>query len=496
MPRQSSGVPLSGIVLDHNASTSLYLQLYNAISAMILGGTLQIGDKLPATREISKELNISRSTVNHAIDLLLSEGFLETRNRSGTYVSDAIQTELTEFQQREDIQATTDEEMLRHYSPRGKRILETPKQELYIGRNIFNMSSPDYRLFPRKLWLQYYSELLEGLEPEQAGYTEPAGNYSLRCEIARHIRSARGIDCEPEQIVVTSGVQQGLNLLAQVLTSPGDRILVENPGPRIARPPLLAQGLDIVPVPVDGQGMNISALGNRAGRLALITPSKQHPLCMPMSLARRMQILNWADEQDGFIVEDDYSSEFGYRGSPLAPLFALDQRSRVIYLGTFSKTLIPALRMGFMILPKALAPIIAQAMDSMNRSVSHLDQQVLARFIATGNFAKHMRKMRKIYSDRQDLLARLLRSELSDYLSFDRYNAGFHIAAIFRDQSIDEEKLRASCIDHGLYFSPLGYYYHTDADRLRGIGLGFAGYTEDEITYGIGVIKRAFELYS
>ncbi len=493
MARQSSGIPLSGIELDTRSEIPLYIQLYKGISEMIFCKTLKIGDRLPSSREIASDLDISRSTVSYALDLLISEGFIETHDRSGAYVSNAIHTELDEFNKNrltaEDDQIASPPKL----SSRGERLRIAPDPDLHIEDHIFDMGVPDFKSFPIKLWSSLYQKRLRSLDMSSVTYGDPAGYLPLRKNISRHLLTTRGIKCHPDQILITSGVQQATNLISSILLDKDDAVWVENPGPWVAESTFTAHGCKVIPVPVDQYGLVPDDAKDIKARLAFVTPTKHHPLNMPMSLDRRMKLLNWANQENSWIVEDDYSSEFRYEGPPLTPLYTLDTTSRVIYLGTFSKGLMPSLRIGYMVLPVQLAPIMVKGMSILYRSVPTLEQQVLSDFIEFGHFAKHTRRLRKLYGSRQKHLVKELRTHLSDHLSVEYSPSGFHIVAFFKDQSINEQDYKLYCESRKLAPQVMGYYHSGNTPYQKGLLLGFAGTNSEEVSYGISVLKDAFK---
>lgn len=493
MARKSSGISLSGIDLDSSLDVPLYSQLYKGISEMILSGLLKIGDQIPSSREISEELNLSRSTVTHTLELLLSEGFIESHTRSGTYVSREIAAEIEAFRKNRLVKAR------RHVTPeidisqRGKIVTSTEMNKAQSRGHILNVFLPEIREFPHEIWGKIHRKHLKTMTASSVSYPDDSGYKPLRDNIAKYLNTARGIPCSAEQILITSGSQQSFSLINFMLTDIGDKVWIEEPGPRIISGSAKAHGNVIVPIPVDAFGLNPELAADQNARLAYVTSSVQHPMTVRMSLERRMQLLNWANKNNAWIIEDDYASEFRYNEKPIAPLASLDNLNRVVYAGSFGKSLLPSLRIGFLVLPPHLVPALQQAMNVLFRSVSVLTQQVISDFMEEGHFTRHIRKMRSLYARRQYYLVRKVKAELGDFVDTEYSSGGFHIVILFKNSNSNEKLIFEACNSRDIAIEQLNYYYHSNRDKAqKGLVLGFASSTEKEIDYGVSVLKNAF----
>lgn len=364
------------------------------------------------------------------------------------------------------------------------------------GENrLFRAGQPDILHFPHGTWARLVARHARHSLRTVALYQHPQGYLPLRESIAAHIGITRGVHCSPEQIIMTAGSQGALDLAARVLLDPGDRAWVEDPGYLGARGALLAAGARLVPVPVDHEGIVVEA-GKQLGpdaRLVVATPSHQFPTGVSMSLSRRLALLQWASEARAWIAEDDYDSEYRFGGRPLEALQGLDSDRRVIYIGTFSKVLFPALRLGYMVAPVELVSGFVTARRFIDVHVPLLEQLVLADFIAEGHFARHLRRMRLLYRERCDALVGALRQELGDLLAVDVPEAGMHLVAwLPPDMSGKQVAQRAS--EYGLHILPISPTVlptHPQGSRRDGLLLGFACDTPEDLRAGVRVLARA-----
>ncbi|HKW95424.1 MAG TPA: PLP-dependent aminotransferase family protein, partial [Methylomirabilota bacterium] len=398
--------PSSGLLvrLDARDRSGLQRQIRASIQRAILDGVVTPGTRLPSSRALADDLGVSRTTTLLAVQQLQAEGYLTGRRGAGTFVAEELPDDL--LRQR-IIRAGR---RLRHptLSRRGVALVAAPQgaHRLDGPPRAFRIGTPAVDLFPVALWWRLASARLRSITPTQLDYGEPAGLRALREAIADHVQTARGTRCGPEQIVIVAGAQQGLELISRILLDPGDRVWMEEPGYPGARSALVGAGARIVPVRVDAEGLDVEMGARRAGdaRLAYVTPSHQYPLGVPMSLPRRLALLQWASRARAWIVEDDYDSEFRYGARPIPCLHGLDVDGRVIYVGSFSKTLFPALRLGFLIVPADLVDGLVAARAVADQHPPVLDQAILADFIVRGHFARHLRRMRMAYRERLQAL--------------------------------------------------------------------------------------------
>lgn len=453
-------------------TTSLYEQLLEAI----LDGRLAPGQRLPSTRDLADQLTVARSTVTYAYERLTAEGYTTSQVGSGTFVC----TEPVQWRRRRT-------------APGGALLPRRPWPSDPPGTSPppsgwthdFSLGVPDPRLFPHETWRRHVARELRSAERQLPAYRSPAGVGELRAAIARHIGTSRAVDASPDDVIVTRGAQQALDLIARVLVGPGDVVAVEEPGYPQARQLFAASGAEVVGVPVDDEGMTVSALP--AGtRLVYCTPSHQFPLGTPMSVRRRAALLDWASVNDAAIIEDDFDSEFRFGQRSLDPLQHLDTGGRVVYVGTFSKTLLPTLRLGFLVAPTSLRPALIDAKRLTAGFDDPVVQRALARLIDRGEFARHVRRVNRIYGQRHEQIMEGLDGPLAPWLEPVRSAAGLHVAAHLRPElPIDLEAVRQLAMDRGTFVDSLNTYYSAEGSRA-GLVLGFG--LIDDVPGGIEVL--------
>lgn len=460
----------------------LYRQLYNNLRAAILSGRLKRGSRLPSTREMAVSLNVSRNTVLNAFEQLLAEGYLETAPASGTFVS----LHLPEGER------ATDRAALRAVlgkPPRWSRLAESLSTvpSLTVGDQgaerprAFRAGLPALDAFPFKLWGRLVARRARHVDKALLDYQATAGYRPLREAIAAHVTVSRQVRCAADQVVIVSGSQGALDLVARLLVDPGDPVWLEDPGYLGARGAFAGAGARIVPVPVDAEGLRVDVGRKRCpeARLAYLTPSHQFPLGVTLSLQRRLDLLAWARAANAYVVEDDYDSEYRFHGRPLAALQGLDDSGRVIYVGTFSKTLFPALRLGYLILPPTLLDTFLAARAYTEVHAPPLEQGALADFLVDGHFGRHLRHMRALYAERRATLLRAL-----DGLPLEPYAAdtGMHGIA-WLPRGTDDAAVARAAAGHGVDVTPLSRFSLGRHTR-PGLLLGYAGVSPAEIWAG------------
>ncbi|HEX8674701.1 MAG TPA: PLP-dependent aminotransferase family protein [Longimicrobium sp.] len=510
--RRASRHPTPFIVLDPGHRDPLHRQLYNAIRTAIVSGRLPAGSRLPSTRALATETGVSRVTVSAAFDQLRAEGYVEARTGSGTFVREGLP----------DDALHTRRSSLRRTSPAppstAPHVPTAPakRPEGPTGTSAFRIGLPALDLFPVGLWARIAARRWRGVAGEEAerllGYGYPMGYDPLRKAIADYVNLSRGVRCEARQVIVTSGAQQALDLVARVLLKPGEAAWLEDPGYFGARETLRAAGAAIVPVPVDDDGLDTAAgeALNPAARLAYVSPSYQFPLGATMTMQRRLALLDWAGRAGAWIVEDDYDGEFRYVGRPLASLQGLDaERSaaggvpaRVLYVGTFSKTLFPSLRLGYVIVPEALVDTFAAAKAALDRHTATVEQAVLADFIEEGHYTRHVRRMRLVYASRQATLIAAAATHLSRWLDLRPAAAGMHLVGWLRPDvpgGVTDEELSEAANAAGVFVTPLSSY-RTPAPHdgehpapPGGLVFGYAGCSDAMIWDGARRLGRAIE---
>lgn len=491
MPRKPAPSTTSLLArLDPGDSLPLHRQLYEEIRGAIVRGVLAPGERIPSSRGLAEDLRVSRTTVLQALDQLRAEGYLSSLVGSGTRVADVLPESLTRVGVPSAQAADGPPGSL---SRRGEAVAGIPRAVFRVGAEprAFRLGIPGLDLFPRKLWNRLLIRRARLTSVPELDYGRPGGLPTLRETIAAYVASARGVRCRPEQVIVVGGVQHGVAFAARLLLDPGDAAWLEEPGYLAVRSALTAASARIVPVRVDEEGIDVAEGKRRApdARLVCITPSHQYPLGVTMSLQRRLMLLEWAREANAWIVEDDYDSEFRYGSRPLMAVHGLEGGSRVIYLGTFSKSVFPSLRIGFLVVPENLVEAFSRAALYTEQNPGTLQQLVLADFIREGHFGRHLRRMRRAYEERQNLLIDEVRRELRDVITLQSANAGLHLVAHLPQHLADVAVARAA-LACGVEVSPLSTHY-LEPNPGNGLLLGFAAADAPEIGAGVHRLKQA-----
>lgn len=467
------------VAVDPESATPLYRQIYEGYREWVVDGRLRPGERLPSTRRLAEELGVSRLTVSNAFDQLLAEGYCETRAGAGTFVAASLPEDLV----------VPGEGAGRAPSPVSgpRRVAGGAVAELVRtpfargGSGAFSVGAMAAERFPFQVWSSLVCRQARRLGPDEVRYGPVTGLASLQSAIAGYLRTARGVRCEPEQVMVASGSQQALDLAVRVLLDPGSPVWVEEPGYWGAWDVLKVAGARLVPVPVDAEGLDVAAGIARAPEAGavFVTPSHQFPLGVTMSASRRLRLLDWAGHSGAWIIEDDYNSEYRYESQPITALQGLDRDARVIYVGTFSKVLSPALRIGYLVLPADLVDRFAAVRGAMDISPPPFVQAVLADFLAEGHFARHLRRMRKLYRERRGVLVDSLRSELGGELEIQGEKAGLHLV-VRLPEGCDDRAVSDRAAAAGLRALALSSCYAGPGGR-PGLVLGYGGVSREEI---------------
>jgi GntR family transcriptional regulator/MocR family aminotransferase len=482
---------LPPIALDPRSETPMYRQLYEWFRQAIVDGQLRPGQRVPSTRSLAAELNVSRIPVSSAYEQLQAEGYLETFVGAGTCVAISIPQEAL----RPEVGKLRDPSRQAPKSKAPRRVssrvalMRVPAQTWSNELVAFRVSLPALEHFPIGVWSKLVNRHSRKQTRRSMAYGDAMGYVPLREAIAEYLGAVRAVRCEPSQILITTGSQQGLQLSAQVLLDADAPVWIEEPGYPGTRQALRMVGAQLIPVPVDHEGLIVAEGIRRASsaHAVYITPSHQYPLGVTMTAARRMLLLNWAARSGAWIIEDDYDSEYRLGGRPIPSLQGLDTGARVVYVGTFSKVMFPALRLGYVVLPKDLVNAFSTARDATDQFSSTLYQAVITDFIREGHFARHIRRMRVLYMGRRKALAEAIHKQMDDKLEVIGSEAGMHLVALLLP-GVSEVAVSKRAAQMGLSAIPLSSCYLKPPAR-GGLILGYGGSSSHEIHEGIRKLK-------
>ena len=486
MPRRHTFSSFRAFSIDANSPEPLHRQLYNELRASILGGRLPSGSRLPASRELASVTGLSRNTVLSAYDQLIAEGYIDTRAGSGTYVASSLPDQVLSGPAMEPVPHAF--RGSRRLSLRGERLLQTPFRKWPPGQSgpmLFRAGLPALDQFPMDTWRRLTDKRMRLASVKTLAYDDAQGYRPLREAISAHLAAARGARCSPDQIIVVSGSQQGISLVSEVLINEGDQVLFEDPGYFAARSVFETAGAEIMPVPVDDDGFDVAAALQIApnARLAYLTPSHQNPLCVTMSLPRRRALLQWAETNGSWILEDDNASECRYRGRPLAALQGIDPNGRVMYAGTFSKVMFSSLRLGYLVAPPDLLPAFVRARELQDRQSAGIQQAVMADFMMEGHFARHLRRMRTLYAARLEALLKAVHEYAPDLIEIPECEGGLNRVG-WLPMGVSDTEAVDLLRPEGFACLPVSEFRMVPGGR-NGLVLGFAGMTEELIAQSV-----------
>jgi GntR family transcriptional regulator/MocR family aminotransferase len=485
--RRRSWASLYAWQLTRSSAAPLFRQIYAQLRAAILAQDLRPGTKLPSTRQLASQLSVSRSAVVSAYEQLLAEGYATGKIGSGSYVSSDLPEPVEgrgpkRSPRRAPIPAVLAQDFV-------DVTAQDEERPFNLGRTLVDARTT-------ALWRKSSARVFRALGHDHFGYSDPRGLPNLRNAICDYLRAARAVRCEPEQIVVTAGTQHAIDLIIRVLQQ-GElqsrlQAWVEDPGYSLTRQALIAAGVKTFSVPVDAQGIDVAAGIKSApkARAVFVTPSHQFPTGVVLAMARRLELLAWARETGAWIVEDDYASEFRYAGRALASLQGLDDNERVIYVGTFNKALFPGLRLGYAVVPPALAKAFVTARYLVDRQPSSLAQAVVADFIEEGHFAAHLRRMRLQYRDQRDVLVAALRQRLGSELTVDPPDQGMHLVA-FLKRGLKDTAIERAARERGVIVRAMSRLYVAAPPRSA-LVMGFSGYPRRLIPPAVAQLAGAF----
>ncbi len=487
MKRVASGF-LPILTLDRKGGRPLHRQIYEGFRSAIVQGRLRPGQRIPSSRVLAVEISVSRFPVLNAYAQLLAEGYLESRVGAGTVVSSSL-PDHPKTKSLPDTKKPPSRCGPRRVSSRCSLVPGTKRFPWMIHRGAFRVGQVAVDEFPLSVWTSLVARECRNLTTESAHYGELMGNPALRRAVANYLKTSRSVRCEAEQVVIVNGSQQALEITARVLLNPGDRVWIEEPSYPLARDVFRLNECQLVGVPVDGEGLDVGTgiKKCRQARAAFVTPSHQFPLGVTMSASRRLQLIEWAQKSGAWIIEDDYDSEYRYESLPIASLQGLDANSRVIYIGTFSKVLFPALRLGYIVVPRDLVDSFVAMRRAMDLGPPTLYQKVLADFIEEGHFARHIRRMRVHYGGLRRVLFQSVRKILGERVEVVGDEAGMHLTVFLRDGSRDEELARRGA-ENNLSLWPLSRLYV--GPPKQGLILGFGGTNANTIPDAVHKLRR------
>ena len=494
MRKNPHGAAVPLIAVHRKGEKPLHRQIYDAFRAMILERRLQPGQQIPSTRALADQLGISRIPVLDAYSQLLAEGYIESRSGAGTFVKSSLSDQFLSARPVTLASAVNDPGS--DAISQAAKLLPVERTPWFPSSGAFSVGQIAYDHFPFRVWSDLVTHHARKVRASSMNYADPMGSEDFREVIAAYLRTARAVRCETSQIMVVNGSQHALDLSARVLLDSQTPAWIEEPGYELMRHSLTLSGCRLVPVPVDGEGLDVTAGINlcRNARAAFVTPSHQYPLGATMSAARRLQLLEWAHTSNAWIVEDDYDSEYRYESMPVASMQGLDPGSRVIYIGTFSKTLFPSLRLGYIVIPPALVDRFLAVRRANDLFPSNLYQAALADFISGGHFTRHVRKTRQLYAERRTALAHALRTEFGGEIERSEMEilgaeAGMHLVVTL-PPGLSDRKISARAAQEGLWLWPLSSAY-VGPNIRQGFILGFGGTKGDDMLHQVRRLRKA-----
>lgn len=484
MVKYSGGALLPTLQFDRSSKMPISVQLGCALRDMILSGALEPGQRLPSSRTLAMDQNISRTTAINVYEQLTSEGLIRSSVGAGAYVAETL---------REGRPAPIASDSLRNEMRRAPRLaqLSSDASEHYFPRlshpaipRPFITGIPAFDEFPMAQWSSLVARYWRQPRNLVLGYPDADGLMELRRAVATHLRANRGVVCVPEQVFIFNGAQDAFNRIGNMLLDPGDTVWIENPGAIGARNSLISSGARLVPLGIDEEGIDV-AEGLRTVpdfRLAFVTPAHQHPLGVTMSLQRRFELLRAAERVGAWIIEDDYVGEFHYKGHPLPTLKSVDTSGRVIYVGSFSKSLFAALRLGYVVAPPELVDVFHRIAGATLQGAPTCLQAVVASFLEHGHFASHIRRMRRIYMERLQALIKASATHLSGLMDVASTDTGFHTVGRLADD-FDEAEVARRAAERNLFVSPISRFAITPV-KQKGLILGFSSVPPHVIAHG------------
>jgi GntR family transcriptional regulator/MocR family aminotransferase len=460
-------------ILNNYDTVPLYKQLYRQIREQVLSGKLPAHAKLPSVRDLAAELSTSRNTVEGAYQELYAEGYIYSRQRSGYFVSALDHDVVPQPPSREP-----------------RRQARPPQPNLPTYRYNFHPARLDPSSFPAALWRTCFLECLRECSAELSHYGDPQGDWGLRSNIQQYLERSRGVLCEPDQIVICAGLQQGLEILAHLLQDSHSSVAVEDPGYHLPRSVFRNNSFHVVPVAVGPSGMDLEQLRTGDSTIAYVTPSHQLPMGYVMPIANRLNLIDWAQSGGNLIIEDDYDSELRYHGKPIPSLQGLRPDGNIVYMGTFSKILSPALRLSYMVLPRSLLAPFHANYDDYFSTVSLLEQKTMAKFMEQGCWERHVRRMRIIYKRKHDALLQAVEHYFSNKVTVVGQGAGLHVVLQLHEENAGETEILRRAAHKGINLFPFSATCATGGSVSTILLLGFGGMNAAEIEQGIKLLSE------
>lgn len=469
------------IHIDSTSNMPIYQQIYEQLKEKIMAGTFKEGDRLTSTRVFAKNFCVARNTVENAYSQLCLEGYVLNKPGSGFIVQSMNDHLLSSMHQNDLVNES-------QYADLERSSFEDPEVYLYDFQ-YGNLDIP----FPYSLWRRFTTEVLLSFDAQRINsYNDKQGELDLRIEIMKYLQEARAVSCTPDQIVLCCGTQYALDLICKLFSDDGRKLAMEEPGYNGARTVFVNNGFEIVPIPIQSDGISISDLERSSVKLTYITPSHQFPTGVVMPIQNRLHLLHWATQQNGIIIEDDYDSELRYHARPIPSLQSLDTSGRVIYIGTFSKSLSPGLRMGYMILPKWLLPKYHTMFAWYSSSIPWLEQKIVSLYMAGGHWERHIRKVCLYNKKKHDVMLKTITQLMGDKIIIQGNNAGLHILLQF----VNGEKqnwLIDKAREYKVKVYPTSPFWHTKENASENtLLLGFSMLNEKEIVDGLTLLNKAW----
>ena len=478
------------IILDNDSTTPLYIQIYEQIKEKIVSGEILEGDKLPSTRRLSSELNVSRNTVENAYMQLSSEGYVSSKAGSG-FVAENLDNSIISKLKREDITVAKNIKLDVNYSFNDNNSYNC--DDGYNYKYNFEYGKLNAQDFPLRIWKRISNKCLSTISAEDmVSYSSSKGEIDLKIEIMNHLKKSRGVSCNSKQIIISSGMEYCLSLLCQLIRDDFHNIALEDPGYIGAKDIFINNGYNVTPISLEEDGINLDELENSSAKIVYVTPSHQFPTGTVMPIAKRLKLLDWAIRNNGLIIEDDYDSELRYNSKPIPSIQSIDSKGVVVYVGTFSKAFSPSLRLNYMVLPETWLEKYHKRFKMYQVSVPLIQQKIIQQFMHLGHFDRHLRKINLINKRKHDILVHAIQEFMVDNVIIHGRNAGLHILLEFNN-GLNEKELILRAKNHGVKVYPVSMFWMREDNYPNNmVLLGFGGMPECDIVQGIKVLKEAW----